>query len=177
MFYLEFRPMNEQDMIDYLGEIEDLEEKIPLMLQNAYKKCESKEECIYRNMFQLREADGSSRDKYRSGDPVFRTIVAVRRDMARQSRSVELEIRRIRCWKEKMDYVNYCLLQLAGEQREILTALYVRKESRKAYGLKKCLSEATTRRRRREAMENLLCRYNSRFLKGQKGERAGHENV
>ncbi len=171
MFYLEFRPMNEQDMLDYLGELEDLEEQIPLMLQSVYKKCESKEECIYRNMFQSTGSDNCGRDKYRNGDPVYCTLMAVRRDMARQDRAVEQQIKRIRSWQDKLDHVKFCLFQLPREQREILIDLCVKKESRKAYAARNCLSGATAGRRRKEALEELMQHYNKRFTRERQEER------
>ncbi len=162
MYYLDFTPMNERDMIDYLGEVEDLEKTIPEMLEKANRKYEFREECIYRNSFHPMKMDGT-RSPNRNGDPVFRTLVAVNKDMDRQKQDADREIQQIKSWGQKLEYVRSCLLKIPHEERQILTELYIKKKAVKEYAMEQSLSESTLRRKSRKSMADLLANYNAIF--------------
>lgn len=162
MLILDFNPMTEGDMAEYLGEIEGLNEKLLAMIQDEYTHLETLEECIRRNTFHG-QPDGPAVKSGPKGDAAYYTLRAVYREMDRQVEELTMEVMKIMEGQEKLRYVNHCIRMLPCDQAELIGRLYVQREKQENYAKEKCISLPTLRRRRKTAMDNLLVLYNSYF--------------
>ncbi len=171
MHFLDFGPMKESDMAEYLGEVDGLEDRIQEMLQEEYSKLESFEECIQRKSFRSFAPDISpdSQHQIATTDTVYSILTSVQRDMEQQSRDISQQILKLVEGREKLNHVKYCIRSLPSDQADLITYIYVKREGQKAYSKKKYLSTSTVSRRTKIAMDNLLALYNARFTRSKAG--------
>ncbi|MCC8138274.1 MAG: hypothetical protein LIO76_09500 [Clostridiales bacterium] len=164
MNYMDFEPMDREEMMEYLREIEVLEKKIPEMLEEAYNGIEPEEACIYRKALQEKDTDGMS--GYTKGmkmDNVYYTLLSVHRELDQQMKERAQELLQITKAQEKLDYVKRCIKKLPSDQEEVIVCLFVKKTKWEAYSKQSGLCRAVVFRRRTKALENLVMIYNSRF--------------
>ncbi|MCC8102244.1 MAG: hypothetical protein LIP11_08285 [Clostridiales bacterium] len=165
MHFLDFEPMDEGDMVEYLGEMERMDKRIQEMLREEYSKLESFEECIRRRSFRngVSELGTGSQSHSTKTDTVYNILCSVQSDMDRQGREIAQQILKITEGQEKLNYVRFCIRSLPQEQEELILHVYVKGEGQVAYAKEKYFSKATASRRTRAAMGNLLELYNGRF--------------
>lgn len=161
--------MTEQQMADYLQEMNRLEERIGNRRKEIYREVETIEECIERNTFFRGNGEGNSSGHYR-GDAVYRILMRTYRDYEEQIEQINQELLQMLEEEEKIRYIRNCLWKLPMKQSEILLDLYVNGMKWEKYAKRNYVSRATVFRNRKTALKNLLVIYNLRFAKQKKKE-------
>ena len=163
-----FGPMDENEMNQYLHEMNLLAKKIEKRKKEAYRAVETLEESIERNSL-----PASVREFHAAGvgtkDKVFDILQRSYRDIERQLEDISQELLQITEEEEKLYFVKKCIRELPIVQADLIKELVIEGCNWEAFGRRNYISRATISRRRKAAMRNLLCMYNVRFSKDDGG--------
>ncbi|MCD7820346.1 MAG: hypothetical protein LUH07_15075 [Lachnospiraceae bacterium] len=165
MLFLDFEPMDEGDMVEYLGEMEGLEARMQGMLKEEFARLESFEECIWRKSLRSSNTEENSGGDppRRNADTIYNILVSVERDLEKQGNEIAQQILRITKGQEKLNYVRFCIRSLPTEQAELISHVYVKREGQTVYAAEKHYSKSMICRKTKAALESLLVLYNRRF--------------
>lgn len=176
-----FNKMSEGEMIEYLQNMDTLEESLFFERKELEEQIESLEEAIRRNSFRGKaDDDGASRllsGGSRSEDRLYRILRNSYQDIENEIRDVTKELWNVDRKEQQMRNIRKCLTRLPYYQREILEDLYMRGIEWQNFAKKHSMSRATIFRARKRAMENLLALYNGSYASQDTEQLRGKRDV
>ncbi len=170
--------MEKEELIEYLGEMEDLSGKIPRLLQQSYDRIDTIQTRIRRSGSDLTAdeiSEISSSQVFQEKASAFYLRPSFSRGISQEILEIQQEIEELLEAERKLLYLTHCIEKLPSVDAEFITALLIKKECAKSYARRTGISAPTLSRRRKRAVEHLLALYNQKFDSGQPGEQADEE--
>ena len=121
---------------------------------------ETMEQAIERNTFSRKSDDTGIVSSSFSPDKIFRILLDSQRDIEEETKNMVLQMRDIYIEEAQIDYVRKCLLQMNGQDQQLIQEVYINDVVVDRLTGKMNLSKSSMYRMLQRAVERLLDLYN-----------------